>query len=325
MKNQLQELLANGRTGAVINLLRQMLDQIDQEQVRQEIVLYAAQYEQLEKNSQLNLMTMQELEVGRSKLNYALIQFVEKYPDLPLTNVAGTKPRVEATKIHFHKVETPAEQKERKRFFQWKYIAALGVIIGIFGSLAEILNYIDLIPNTSNQNHQLTIRVHALGDKSQIITEGTITVDIGHRRDPKAIASDGEVDFEQIESRFIGQPIEILFHSKKYTAAFPDSIYLFGDQAIYFPVTYKEAYKTISGIVRNGEGTELLDQVLVLTGDQNQWRSTTDSLGRFSIILPDHAVKDHYSLLFQKEGFASSTEFYYPDSGKEFRLQAIKE
>ena len=126
-----------------------------------------------------------------------LIIFQIQINDSRKTNTTFTKAEVTTTPIE--KTNIPSQQATTPNSW-WKYVTAAAVIIGIFGSLAEILNFINIFPNSGGDTSQITVYVHGTKGIQDYVLEGKgeLLIDLdGDRRSAK-IGEKGRTVFSGI-------------------------------------------------------------------------------------------------------------------------------
>ncbi|GJM31250.1 MAG: hypothetical protein DHS20C18_02510 [Saprospiraceae bacterium] len=307
MEQKLRTLIGTNKTKQAIQELLALTQKMGDPDMHQEVIMQSARFEKFTKSNRLGISSHEEENISIAKINKALLDIIERLPE------SGA-----ATIISSSSAKASPATTDKS---WWKYVTATAVIIGILGSLAEVFNFINLIPASSGQTSQLTIYVHGPGGLQDYVleNEGELLVDLdGDRRFAK-IGEKGRTVFSEIPAKFIGQSLPIAIQAEGYEAAASESQYKWEEKAIYFKVQRAQQLRKIQGIVKSMHGADFLADVLVMI--ENEFTTTTDSLGRFSFEMPANRVREKYTLTFQKTGYESLTEFYYPQSSPEFRLK----
>ena len=305
MKQALKDLIANGRTQQAIKQLLAIGEQTEDSEWEKEVLQQSARYNEYAKGQRLGTTSFEQKDISLAQINQALLELIDQLSDDEETV----------------SIISSAQQKVvKKENNLWKYITGTAVIIGIFGSLAEILNFINIIPNSSSGTGQITVYVH--GDKGKqdyiLENEGELLIDLDGDRRYAKIGEKGRTVFNEVPLRFKDTVLPIFVKAKGYEPAKPNLTYKWKEKAIYYPVQSDRALLEIKGIVKNEDGTTFLSEVLIMI--DNEWTTTTDSIGRFSYSINSKYLKEKYSLSLKKEGYQPLTEYYYPQSSKEFRL-----
>ena len=214
--------------------------------------------------------------------------------------------------------------KVSKKKKTWTFITSAAVIIGIIGSLTGTANIIkqNFFKSSSNPSStQLTVYVHGPGGPQDIIleNEGEVIVDFDGDRRISPIGDLGRTVFNEIPDKFIGQPLNIQINADGYEETDPNLLYEWDDNTMYVPMIVKEELSQVVGIVKNMDGSVLISNANIIIDDQ--FNTTTDSLGRFNLSLSNNDVKGRYNISIIKEGYQPVSEYYYPGSSSEFRMK----
>jgi len=216
------------------------------------------------------------------------------------------------------------QMKVSKKKKTWTYITSAAVIVGIIGSIAGTANIIKqnfFSSSSSGSSAQVTVYVHGPEGTQDIIleNEGEVIIDFDGDRRTAQIGDQGRTVFTEIPEKFIGKPLHILINSDGYEETDPEAPYEWKDNSIYVPMVPDKSQGKISGIVKSSDGAFLLDNARVLI--DNEWATITDSLGRFYLDIETSRIKERYDISIFKDGFTPVSEYYYPNSSKEFRLK----
>ncbi|NNF36181.1 MAG: adenylate/guanylate cyclase domain-containing protein [Saprospiraceae bacterium] len=206
----------------------------------------------------------------------------------------------------------------------WTYITSAAVIIGIIGSLTATINIIkdNFFSSASvSSSTQLTVYVHGPEGPQDIIleNEGEVVIDFDGDRRTTVIGDQGRSVFTEIPEKFIGQPLHILVSSEGFEESDPEILYEWNENSIYVPMVPDKSLGKITGIVKSMDGSELLDNARVII--DNEFTTVTDNLGKFSLVIENNRIKDKYDISILKAGYRPVSEYYYPNSSKEFRLK----
>ncbi|HAQ19012.1 MAG TPA: hypothetical protein DCR40_07245 [Prolixibacteraceae bacterium] len=172
---------------------------------------------------------------------------------------------------------------------------------------------------------QLTVYVYGPKGKQDIILEniGMLIVDFANDRRTPMIGQNGRTNFGEIPKKFLGKEIGIGLIAEGYKLNKPEKLYKMDGNPIYIPVIKEGNLGSISGIVKNRDGSIFLKDVLIMIG--NDTSTITNEFGIFKITLPENMRvpndKIPYLLTIKKEGFSVKTVYYYPSSkDQEIRL-----
>ncbi|MCR9286321.1 MAG: hypothetical protein NXI23_02915 [Bacteroidetes bacterium] len=304
LKNELKILLAQDETREVLETLLSESKKASDHESNQQLILLSARLEKLEKSQLIGTLSTAEFNVESAKINQGLLALVDKMPFQPSTI----------------KVKSNTKENDSKEGYQWKYILIIIGIIGMLG-LAEVLNFIDIIPSSSNETAELTIYVHGSGGIQDYVleNEGKLIVDfLGNRVDAQ-VGENGRTVFSETPSKFMGTLLPISIQADGYESAHPDKQYKWEGKPIYYEVQKDSKSRQIKGIVKSEDGSVGLANVQVMI--QNEFLIMTDDLGRFTHTMEENQVQEKYDLSFQKEGYQPKSEYYYPGSTAEFRLK----
>ena len=115
----LRQLIAQGKTRRVIQELLKIAQQLDEEDLREEIVLQSARYEQYAKEQRLGTATPEKQSTDLAKINQALLHIVDRLP----------------AKVISQLLEKQVNSKYKKKWGQW--IVTAGVLIAILAGIAK--------------------------------------------------------------------------------------------------------------------------------------------------------------------------------------------
>lgn len=191
-------------------------------------------------------------------------------------------------------------------------------------SLFSIFQYYRAKQNSVQPSVQLTFYVHGPRGKQDIILEntGNLIVDLGNDRRTPEIGKNGRTNLGEIPKKFAGKEIEIGLNAPGYELLYPNRLYKLNDnQPIYIGVKRSTTLVKISGIVKDRNGSALLQDALVTVDNDTMIR--TDGSGIFKIEMPLKDSHNAYLLSVHKEGYHPETVYYYPNSeALEIRLNS---
>ncbi len=131
----------------------------------------------------------------------------------------------------------------------------------------------------------LTIRVHGPGGKSDIISTGSVTIDLGTQRTTHKINESGEVLLTDIPTRLLNREIEVLPNVAGYQridAQWPKPIPT--DRVIYLELKPIPPSSTLRGTVTDTNGHPLSDVEIIL--NSGLAKGVTDKYGNFNFEVP---------------------------------------
>jgi class 3 adenylate cyclase len=210
-------------------------------------------------------------------------------------------------------------KKSKKKW--WNYITSSAVIIGIVGSLVGTANIINInFFKKVEDSTELTVYVHGPdGQQDMVIeNEGEIVIDFDGDRRTAQIGENGRTVFTEIPDKFKGKPIPIQVITDGWETENPDQLYEWTSEAIYIPLKIESELLEIQGIVKNADGSSLIEGAKIII--QDKFFTTTDSNGMFIYKMKSKGILNRYNLTIQKDGFQPLSEYYYPGTSAEFRL-----
>lgn len=138
---------------------------------------------------------------------------------------------------------------------------------------------------------------------------GELSVFIDNKEERKQVLENGEVVFKQLASSSKGEKVAIKLQTD-YWKLESDSIVL--DKTLNLKLIPDGSLGIITGNVKTASGASMTG---VSVGIDNDTTITADENGYFNIKLPYRLQKPFYVLHFQKKGFPTIQEYYYPKSG----------
>ncbi len=307
MKNELQELIAQGKTEQALEQLISLSEKPYYEDLREEVLLQSARYQEYAKAKRQGTSNLEEQQTSISKINEAVLHLISQLPDDLTSRVDSSVPKSSSKRIG-------------KPWWQW--VVGGGVIVGILGGIAEFSGYNlqSIFGSEVTAPLQLTVYVHGPKGPQDIIIEkeGKLIADFGNRRDTRQIGEDGRTNFGEIGRRFLGEAIGLFMEAEGYEVTYPDSIYIYKGEPIYLAVKPDSQLGIVQGKVRSRDGASFLSDVLIEVAGVT---TSTDALGNFYLELPEEQWRNEYILYARKNGYQLKEEKYYPKLGEaEIRL-----
>jgi hypothetical protein len=207
----------------------------------------------------------------------------------------------------------------------WKYLIATAVIIGILGSLAEILGFINIFPkNVSTDKHQLTVFVTDVDGNVVLEHTGELNTSIGNRPMRETIGENGRTNFGDILPEYLGDTLTIGFKSEGWELAEPKNTFLFDGNPIALKIRKDNSLGIIKGVVKTRNGQGFIDNARIMINSDTI--IFTDTNGLFKVTLPlnmqVNKVTDGYMLTISKNGYETKSQYFYPKSSDaEIRLK----
>ncbi|WP_411896093.1 toll/interleukin-1 receptor domain-containing protein [Winogradskyella sp. A2] len=206
----------------------------------------------------------------------------------------------------------------------WKYVFIASLIIGIFGSLAEIMGYINVFPKIgTSEKYQLTVFVTDEDGNVVLEHSGELNTSIGNRPMRETIGEDGRTNFGDILPDYLGDTITIGFKSEGWELANSNNVFVFDGNPISLKIKKDSSLGIIKGVVKTRNGQNFIDNAKVMINTDTI--ILTDVNGIFKVTLPlnmrANKVTDGYKLTISKEGFETKSQYFYPKSSDaEIRL-----
>lgn len=287
--DNLKRLIARSETKQVISKLLAITKDAN---LLDEVIQQSARLEQYEQEKRLGTQFDENLNIKLSRINNALLAIINKLPSTIKENTVATKSFTER------------EQTNNK---MWKYVTGAAIIIGILGSLAEILNFINIIPENTSTTNSVTILVHGEKGKDEIVlpNRGVVYLIYGDAKFPEQINNEGEATFKQIPNSFF-QPeakVEIIFKDPKgesYRAVAPDSLYDLKDNSYIALEVILEGIEQISGIVKDSITGNPIDSAMIRVFGKETF---SNEHGEFVLDIPENQQRQFITLRAFKNGY----------------------
>lgn len=215
---------------------------------------------------------------------------------------------------------------EKPRHPWWRHVTAAAVIIGMLGGLAEVLNFINLLPPAAaTGSGAVTVLVYGPAGKGDVVlpNRGIVKLIYGDAIIPEQINNEGEATFKQVPERFF-QPdarVEILFHDpdgEPYKAVHQDSLYqLNRGEYIALPVKL-QGLGQARGIVKDFLSGDPVEGVRIsVQGVQ----AFSDQYGEYTLPIPMEKQRQFQTIRAYKEGYESYEQENVPvQTGREIPI-----
>jgi hypothetical protein len=204
----------------------------------------------------------------------------------------------------------------------FKRSQAFALVISFFAALMVIL-VCSIFFN--RETLMLTVYVHGPAGKQDITTGtgGKVTIDLGNKREVKAVAADGAAIFLELPVKYKNKPINIVTEQPGYQMAHPGTVHILADTPVYIMMKKDNSLGIIKGIVKEAVKGQPLAGADVYIGNDTVVK--TNAVGIFDIVLPEKmrvaGSGAYYRLVVKKEGYLVKEEKYYPNSNPvEIRL-----
>ena len=294
-KNELLQLIGAGNVQKAINdLLSIELN----ESHKKEAIAISSRFQKLKKQDRNGIVSFEQSTITENQITTHLIDLIN-YPEgqrFPKENSIN--------------VTNPSQP------IIWKYITMAAVIIGILGSLAEVLNVINILPNKTNEKLQLTVFVTDI--KGNVILEniGRLNIPLGNRSLNEIIGANGRTNFPDITAENIGDTILIGLDAEGWEIVNGKNTFVFIGKSIHLKVKKDDSLGMIKGVVTSrGNRQPIEDAKVLINADTIIF---TDVNGIFKIVLPEKMrikkTTDDYRLTVSKEGYVTIDRYHNPKS-----------
>jgi hypothetical protein len=204
---------------------------------------------------------------------------------------------------------TPPKPAPKKTFpaeKQNKYLRAFIVIL-LAGIVSAII-YLSSQPYDATVflKRDPTLKPHA---QYPAFRGGELSVYVANKEEKKQILENGEVVFKQLPASSKDEKVAIKLNTD-YWRLSSDSVVL--EKTVNLHIIPDGSLGRITGNVKNGAGSPI--EFVNITID-NDTIITADKSGVFNTLLPVKFQKPVYTLTFEKKGYQSIMEYYYPKSG----------
>lgn len=296
----IKDLIANGRLDLAIEALSNYTLSLPNPFFHNTITQISGRWKENEQAYDLHLITNDEYDLVKNQIRKSLLSLIDEVFSLKREPSLFT------------------ELQKRKLSFS---LIILGTAI-----LVTLIGMYSLTPyywkNLFLENPmQLTVYVQNVDGKSvhELQNIGKIIVDFGNdRRDP-VIGENGRTNLGEIPVKFRGKQISIRLDAEGYELIDTNKHYIMNGEPIYLQVQRDNSLGIIKGIVTDRSGEHFIAEALVMI--DHDTTTTTDSLGRFNLLMPIEKHKNTYALVVKKKGYKVKNDYYKPKTGPlEIRL-----
>ena len=267
--------------------------------IKKEATVISYRYRKLKHQDRLGILSFEQSSLTENQITAHLIDLInhpdgEPYPEEKSIN--ATNPR---------------------KPIIWKYVTATAIIIGILGSLAEVLNFVNIFsPNLKSEKLQLTVFVTDTKGNVVLEHEGELNTCIGNRSMRETIGEDGRTNFGDILPDYLGDTIKIGVKAEGWEIAGDKNTFVFSGGPIQLKVKKDDSLGTIKGIIKTRDGQQFIVGAKVLINTDTLIYS--DENGIFNIVLPERMqiknIATPYTLTISKEGYETKSVYYYAKS-----------
>ena len=268
MKNNIQQLIADGKTSRAIQALQQLTSKLEDQDLHNDTLMVAGRYEAYAREKRLGTSSAEEQASALAQINHALLEIVARLP--------GNDRRAGFLVL-------------RK---WWEWVVAASVIVGILAGLFTIWgdNLKNLLAKTSTAANTVTVLAHGPGGKDDKVlpSRGLVKLIYGDAIVTKQINNEGEATFKQISDAFFAKDtrVEILFEDpdgEPYFALRNDSLYQL-ERGKYVALEVKlYGLEKLKGIVKNFDTGEAIESAKVRVQGEE---ATSNAYGEFTLDLP---------------------------------------
>lgn len=287
MKKTLQNLITQGKAKAVLQKLLAYAEQSKDEDLKEEVLIQAARFEQYQLGKRRGITTAEEQKIGIAQINQALLQLIDQLPE-----------------------EATLEEEAKQRPW-WQWVLAASVIIGILAGLAEITGYSlrDLFGSSMEGGNTVTVLVHGEDGKDQLVlpNRGIVKLVYGDAIIPEQINNEGEATFKQVPERFFQKDarVEIFFQDPQgepYRALYHDSLYqLKKGEYIALPVKLY-GLERIKGIVKDFETGDPIEGVRISVQGEATF---SNPFGEYTLEIPQARQQQFQTIRAYHENYES--------------------
>jgi len=287
LKQTLQQLIAQGKTGQAIDQLLQRTEHSGDTELREEVLMQSARYRDYAKARRLGTSSAEDQQTALARINQALLHISNQLPE------DGDGDRSGGRRVK------PRQTKA------WQWVVGAGVVIGILSGIAGItgFNLKSLFGMGAAESPlQLTVYVHGPAGRQDIVleNEGQLILDLRNDRRVRKIGENGRTNFGEISRSFLEQPIPLSVQAEGYEMAHPDSSYVYDGEPIYLEVRSSCRFCKLVGTVQGPEGRLLPGLTVMVKG--TELADTTGQNGRFFIQVPAEREQEEYILSVVDDG-----------------------
>ncbi|MDP1815069.1 MAG: hypothetical protein Q8K92_11530 [Leadbetterella sp.] len=306
-KKQLLVLFHKGKLKTLLTCLQEIMEVIESIDLRDRISLFSSQYFRSEADRIKGTIRDEDYLISMAKLSNGLQQILNELPEDTWHTLFDWETM--AAK------ESVLNTRKNLSFFGRGLGAA--IIIGILSYFANLIGWVDFAAwERQSTALQLTVFVHGPKSKTEIVLQNTgkVIADFGNDRRIGQVGVDGRTNFGEIPASFLNKEIALGVEAEGFDPIETGKKYIFTGEPIYFAIKQDDLLGLIRGMVGDKKGSPIADAIVMINQDTT---TTTDSLGKFCLLLPEHMrVKDYkgsYHLKVSKNGKIKE-EYYYPRS-----------
>lgn len=234
-------------------------------------------------------------DIPPSLANFEVIPFNEKnFPIIYNYVRQANKPAKPAPKRPF-----PVEKQNK---YLWTFIVIL--LVGILSAFI----YFKLQPYDATVFLKPDSSLK-LQPEYPVFKGGELSVFVNNKEERKQILENGEVVFKQLSASSKGEKVAIKLYTNHWKLS-SDSIIL--EKTVNLNIIPDGSLGIITGNIKTFSGLEIEGVNITIDNDTT---IAADKKGIFNILLPTKFQKSNYTLRFEKKGYQSLQEYYYPKSG----------
>ena len=297
---QLKNLIAKGHLDKALEYLNDYTKSLADQDYYNSLTQLSARWKTNERAQHLGTLSTSDYNLERNKINQAVLTLLDELVD----HTAG--PKIADIPIPI----PPANTTDL-----WKKIGYIGLILGILASMVKIIEFCNRPSTPPDDAMQLTVYVQDVAGKPipALQNVGHVKVIFGDDLRYFVIGENGRSNIGEIPTKFRGQEREVTLVADGYEPVFPGKKYKMGSDPVVLVVQRDNSLGTIQGIVKDRSGEKFIQGALVMI-DQDT-TLTTDTLGRFKLVLPLDRQRDTYTLTVKKEGYKVKSEYFKPMTG----------
>ncbi|WP_282773950.1 hypothetical protein [Phaeodactylibacter xiamenensis] len=291
MKQALQQLIAQGKTGRAIQQLLAITGRLEDTDLQEEVILQSARYEQYTKSKRTGISSSQDQGVSIANINQALLSIISQLPE----DTSGGE----------NDEHTANSKGKTKGSAWWQWVVGASVIVAILAGVAEVSGYSlkDLFSKGKVNSFSVTVLVHGKEGKDDRIlrNQGKVALDFGTTREEESINEKGEATFKELPIGYVGKKALIsIDHPQPYFPVNRDTAYILEKgKSIYLEAELKGMDK-VHGRVLDYETETPLDSVRVSYQDIAAY---TDEYGWYELNIPPSKQGKFIRLNFYKDGY----------------------
>lgn len=302
MKEQIRQLIADGKTSRAIQALRQASSQLEDQDLQDETLIIAARYETYAREKRLGTNSAEEQRLALAQINHALLGILAQLPE---SSKALEEPYADSSPSADASRDTKRASIFARRNY-WQWVVAASIVIGILAGIAGFSGYSlkDLFSGSgADDTFTVTVFVHGKKGTDERILKNQGQVMLGLRTNemPGSINEKGEATFKEIPRSFKDKEVRIrIEHPQPYRATRPDSLYRLEPNAAIYVEVALEGMNRLFGRVMDFETEQWLDSVRVSV---ENIATFTDQYGWFELFIPEDKQRKFQRVSFYKAGY----------------------